>query len=70
MAARYGSPELGRLLLDRGADPNLAAILHGVDVDVPEGQVTALIGPSGSGKSTLLRIIDFSRSTFWLIASC
>ena len=29
--------------------------LHGIDMDIPENQVTALIGPSGCGKSTLLR---------------
>ncbi|MCJ2058214.1 amino acid ABC transporter ATP-binding protein [Methylobacterium sp. J-048] len=33
-------------------------ILRGVDLTVPEGQVTALIGPSGSGKSTLLRCVN------------
>ncbi|MEM9236583.1 MAG: ATP-binding cassette domain-containing protein, partial [Verrucomicrobiota bacterium] len=27
-------------------------VLHDIDMDVPERQVTALIGPSGCGKST------------------
>ena len=31
--------------------------LADVDLDVPSGQLTALLGPSGGGKSTLLRII-------------
>ncbi|WP_205695734.1 sulfate/molybdate ABC transporter ATP-binding protein [Conexibacter sp. SYSU D00693] len=31
--------------------------LHGVDVEIPSGSLTALLGPSGSGKSTLLRVI-------------
>ena len=33
------------------------AVLHGIDLDVFEGQVVALIGPSGSGKSTLVRCV-------------
>ena len=33
-------------------------VLHGIDLRVPEGGVTALIGPSGGGKSTLLRCIN------------
>ena len=32
--------------------------LFEVNMDIPHGQVTALIGPSGCGKSTFLRIIN------------
>ncbi|GLY19298.1 ABC transporter ATP-binding protein [Kineosporia rhizophila] len=32
-------------------------VLHGIDADLPAGQVTGLIGPSGSGKSTLIRAL-------------
>lgn len=33
-------------------------VLKGIDLDVPRGGVTCLIGPSGSGKSTLLRCVN------------
>jgi phosphate transport system ATP-binding protein len=36
-----------------------AQVLHGVNLDIPERHVTALIGPSGCGKTTLLR--NFNR---------
>jgi multiple sugar transport system ATP-binding protein len=32
-------------------------VLHGVDVDVHDGEFVVLVGPSGCGKSTLLRIL-------------
>jgi multiple sugar transport system ATP-binding protein len=32
-------------------------VLHGVDIDIPDGSFTVLVGPSGCGKSTLLRMI-------------
>jgi ABC-type polar amino acid transport system ATPase subunit len=33
-------------------------VLHGVDLEVGEGQVLVICGPSGSGKSTLLRCVN------------
>ncbi|MEZ2218687.1 ABC transporter ATP-binding protein [Rhizobium sp. RCC_161_2] len=32
-------------------------IIHGVDVDISDGEFVILVGPSGCGKSTLLRMI-------------
>ena len=32
--------------------------LKGVTLDIPDGQVMALIGPSGAGKSTLIRCVN------------
>jgi phospholipid/cholesterol/gamma-HCH transport system ATP-binding protein len=32
-------------------------IYDGVDIDIPRGKVTAIMGPSGTGKTTLLRLI-------------
>ncbi|MFN2443214.1 MAG: phosphate ABC transporter ATP-binding protein PstB [Thermoanaerobaculia bacterium] len=38
-------------------------VLHGISLDIPEKQVTALIGPSGCGKSTFLRAINRMNDT-------
>ncbi len=32
-------------------------VLHGIDLDIPDGDFVALMGPSGSGKTTLLNLI-------------
>ena len=34
-----------------------AEVIHGVNVDIEDGEFVALVGPSGCGKSTLLRMI-------------
>ncbi|MGH8348979.1 MAG: ATP-binding cassette domain-containing protein, partial [Pseudomonas sp.] len=33
-------------------------VLNGIDLEVKEGEVVAIIGPSGSGKTTFLRCLN------------
>lgn len=33
------------------------AIFRGLDIDIPRGKVTTILGPSGTGKTTLLKMI-------------
>ena len=32
-------------------------VLRGIDLDIPAGQITAIVGPSGAGKTTLLHLL-------------
>lgn len=40
-------------------------VLHGVDLKLPQGSFTALVGPSGGGKSTVAKLI----ARFWDVSS-
>jgi branched-chain amino acid transport system ATP-binding protein len=50
---------MSRLLEVRGLKASYGAteVLHGIDLDVEQGQVTALLGANGAGKTTTLRAI-------------
>jgi putative ABC transport system ATP-binding protein len=37
--------------------PEKVDVLHGIDLDIEQGDFVALMGPSGSGKTTLLNLI-------------
>ena len=44
-----------------GSDLTENSVLNGIDLKIPQGSFTALVGPSGGGKSTVARLI----ARFW-----
>lgn len=49
--------QLTEITKEFGDGENVTKVLKGLDLTLPEGALTALLGPSGSGKSTLLSIL-------------
>jgi putative ABC transport system ATP-binding protein len=45
------------VIRDFGDGGEKIRVLHGIDLDVPGGQMSLLVGPSGCGKTTLISII-------------
>ena len=56
-----GSPAGAPLYVLRGIEktfPGGVQALHGIDLDIREGEIFGIIGRSGAGKSTLLRVLN------------
>jgi phospholipid/cholesterol/gamma-HCH transport system ATP-binding protein len=60
LAAQSDSPGESPLVTVRGLSFRRGdrVIFQDIDLEIPRGQVTAIMGPSGTGKTTLLRLIS------------
>lgn len=51
-------------------EPNELEILHGIDLDVQQGEFISIVGTSGAGKSTLMNLIGVldkpTQGNYWL----
>lgn len=58
-AVRVGHPLISLRDVCKGwyAGGTRIEVLHHIDLDIPQGSSTAIVGPSGSGKSTLVHVL-------------
>jgi sn-glycerol 3-phosphate transport system ATP-binding protein len=52
-----GAIRLAKVEKVYGHGPKANKVIHGVDVEVADGEFIVIVGPSGCGKSTLLRMV-------------
>lgn len=57
VASSTSAIRLENLQLTLGEDASRVHVLKGIDLEIPKGTSTGIVGPSGSGKSTLLMVI-------------
>jgi multiple sugar transport system ATP-binding protein len=55
--ARYGGFMASVTIRDVRKAYGSVEVIHGVDIDIEDGEFVILVGPSGCGKSTLLRMV-------------
>ena len=58
-AARNGGPIIAMKAIRKVYDTGRVKVeaLKGIDLDIPKGEFTSIVGPSGSGKSTLMNLL-------------
>lgn len=51
--------KLSKITKSYGQGDMVVPVLHGIDLEIEDGEFIAIMGPSGSGKSTLMNVIGF-----------
>lgn len=54
----YPARPEGSSISAKGGVDDLVIVLKNIDIAIPEGKFTAIVGPSGSGKSTILQLLE------------